>query len=141
MSRGVNWWSCVTAAIASLCCAAVGAIRWLGPADLVQAFVPLGRAPLFVGTLGAVLVYTVVQALPGGRDPLWIPRPPHDGWSAALGFAMLCGSLAAFPIVPDGSLDVIVSAPIMLLATALFIDRLRRVQRQLAQRPFAQQPS
>jgi hypothetical protein len=135
MSRGASWWICLTTIVVGLCCAAIGAVRWLGPAELVQVLAPLGRAPLFVGTLGAVLAYGAVQASRGGRDPVWMPRPPHDGWSTALVVAMLNGTLAAFPITPGGTLDVIVSAPLMLVAAFFFIDRVHRVQRQLARQP------
>jgi hypothetical protein len=99
----------------------------------VQALEPLGRAPLFVGTVGPILAYALVQALPGGRAPVWLRRPPNDGWAIALGAAMLCAALAAWPARRDAPfLEVLVSAPILLAAVGFMIDRQRRVQRLLA---------
>ena len=132
MSRSVYWWLCLVTIVVGICCAAVGAVRWLGPAELVQLLAPLGRAPLFVGTVGTIAVYALVQSLPGGRDPLWIMRPPNDGWTLALGGAMLCASVAGFPATPGGPNDILLSSPFVLVAAFFFIDRMRRVQRQLA---------
>ena len=96
----------------------------------------LGHAPLVVGTLGASLVYALVQSLPGGRDPMWLMRPPNDAWTIALSQASLCGALAAFPTAPGGQLEILLSAPFMIVTTLFFIDRMRRVQRQLVASGF-----
>ncbi|MGZ8376780.1 MAG: hypothetical protein ACXWZS_12590 [Gemmatirosa sp.] len=133
MSRGAYWWICLIATVLSVCCAAVGAVRLLGTPEMILALAPLGRAPLFVGTVAVYCTYFLVQSMPGGREPLWIPRPPHDGWSMALSAALLCASCAAFPITPAGPLEVLFSTPFVLLSAFFLIDRIRRVQRQLAQ--------
>ncbi len=138
MNRGVYWWVCLVTLAVSACGSLVGAIRWLGPDQLVLALAPLGHAPLFVGTVGATCVYAIVQSLPGGRDPLWILRPPNDGWSIALSPASLCGALASFPAMPGGQLEVLLSGPLMIATAFFFIDRMRRVQRQLVASGFTQ---
>ena len=126
-------WVCLVALGTAYLGAAVGAARWLGPDALSEALEPLGRAPLFVGTLGPILAYALVQALPGGRAPVWLRRPPNDGWTIVLGAAMLCAGLAAWPARRGAPfLEVITSTPLLLVAVGLLIDRQRRVQRLLA---------
>ena len=136
MSRGVYWWVCLVTLAVSVCGSLVGTVRWLGPDDLVRSVAWLGHLPLFAGTVGASLVYALVQSLPGGRDPLWMMRPPKDAWTIALGQASLCGALAAFPATPGAPLEVLLSVPFMIVATLFFIDRMRRVQRQLVATGF-----
>ena len=138
MNRGVYWWICLVTLVLSACGSLVGAVRWLGSDELVRSLAWLGHAPLFVGTVGATCVYALVQSLPGGRDPLWIMRPPNDGWSIALSQASLCGALAAFPTTPGAELEILLSAPFMLVTMFFFIDRMRRVQRQLVASGFTQ---
>lgn len=138
MNRGIYWWVCLAALVVSACGAAIGAVRWLGPDGWVLALAPLERAPLFIGTGGALLIYLVTQSLPGGRAPIWLPRPPHDGWTNALSLAMLCATLAAWPSVRGGPSQILASTPLVLLAAFLFIDRMRRVQRQLVAAGFTQ---
>lgn len=140
MHRGVHWWVCLVTLVVSVLGAAVGAVRWLGPDSWVLALAPLGRAPLFLGTVGATCVYALVQSLPGGREPLWILRPPNDGWSIALGQATLCATLAGWPIRPQGPSEILLGTPFMLVTSFFFIDRMRRVQRQLAAAGFTPAP-
>lgn len=135
MTSRVYHWICGATMLVSACGTAVGAARWLGSAELVRALEPLGRMPLFVGTVGVVCVYAVVQSLPGGREPVWIVKPPNEGWMLALLLAALCATLAAHPLTPGGSLDVLVSAPNSIIAALFFLDRHRRVQRRLAESP------
>ena len=101
-------------------------------AVLIRALEPLGRTPLFLGTTGTVGVYAFVQSLPGGRDPLSFRPLTADGWTFALTLAVLCGSLAAFPLAPGRGLDALLSAPLTLVAVFFCVDRGRRVQRAYA---------
>lgn len=133
MSRGVYWWICLVTLVVSACGVAVGAVRWLGPDDLVLALAPLGRAPLFLGTIGAHGSYCLTQSMPGGRAPVWFRRPPNEGWTIVLSQAMLCATLAAFPVTPGGENEILFSGPFVLISALFAIDRMRRVQRQLAQ--------
>ena len=132
MSPVVFRWICGATMVASACGAAVGAVRWFGPEELVRLLAPLGRAPLFVGTLGAHAAYMGVQAIPGGRAPLWFNRPPNDGWATALALALLCAFLAVFPADPGGPLDLLVSTPLLMLTAFFMVDRVRRIQPLLA---------
>ena len=136
MNRGVYWWVCLVTLVVSVLGVAVGAVRWLGPDAWILALAPLGRAPLFLGAVGAVCVYALVQSLPGGREPLWLMRPPSDGWSIVLTQAMLCATLAAWPIRPREPNEILFSTPFMLVTAFFAIDRMRRVQRQLAAAGF-----
>ena len=136
MNRGVYWWVCLVTLVVSVCGSLVGAIRWLGSDHVVRSLAWLGHAPLFLGSVGATLVYALVQSLPGGREPLWIMSPPNDGWVIVLGQAALCGALAAFPTMPSGQLEVLLSGPLTIVTTFFFIDRIRRVQRQLVSSGF-----
>ena len=136
MNRGVYWWVCVVTLVVSVLGAVVGAVRWLGPDAWVLALAPLGHAPLFLGTVGATCVYALVQSLPGGREPLWIMRPPSDGWSIVLTQALLCATLASWPIRPQGPSHIFLSTPLVIVTAFFAIDRMRRVQRQLAAAGF-----
>jgi hypothetical protein len=132
MSSRVYRWICTATMAVSACGAAVGAVRCLGPVEFVRALEPLGRTPLFLGTTGTVGVYAFVQSLPGGRDPLSFRPLTADGWTFALTLAVLCGSLAAFPLAPGRGLDALLSAPLTLVAVFFCVDRNRRVQRAYA---------
>lgn len=136
MNRGLYWWVCLVTLVVSICASLVGAIRWLGPDHLVRSLAWLGHAPLFVGAVGATLVYGLVQSLPGGREPVWLSQPPNDGWSLVLGQAMLCAGLGVWPTVPGGPPEFFRSTPLLLMTVFFFIDRMRRVQRQLAAAGF-----
>ncbi|MDF1505762.1 hypothetical protein [Roseisolibacter sp. H3M3-2] len=125
--------TCLVALAVGCAGAAVGAVRWIGPATWAHALAPLGRAPLFVGTVAPILAYALVQALPGGREPLWLPRAPSDGWSLALCAAMLCAALGVWPARPGPILyEVLASAPMLVVSAGFFADRQLRVRRMLA---------
>ncbi len=128
MSPVVFRWICGATMVASACGAAVGAVRCFGPEALIHLFAPLGRAPLFVGTVGAHAAYLGVQAIPGGRAPIWFNRPPNDGWATALAIALLCAFFAVFPVEPGRPLDLFVSTPFLMLTAFFMVDRVRRIQ-------------
>ena len=132
MSERVPRWICLTALAASASGAVVGALRWLGSDALVQQLESLGRAPVFVGVVGPLCAYFLVQTLPGGRAPLWLVRPPNDGWTIALIVMMLCATLAMFPARRGDTLDVFFALPFIFITLGFFVDRMRRVQQQLA---------
>ena len=129
--RGYRW-ICLASLVGAAAGIAVGAVRWVGPLALVQQLEALGRAPVFVGVVGPLCAYALVQALPGGRAPLWLVRPPNDGWTVVLSLALLCATLAAFPARRGDPVDSLFALPFVLISVAFFIDRIRRVQRDLA---------
>ena len=131
MSERVPRWICLTALAASASGAVVGALRWLGSDALVQQLEPLGRAPIFVGVVGPLCAYALVQLLPGGRAPLWLVRPPNDGWAIALSITMLCATLAMFPARRGAVVESLFALPFILASAGFLIDRTRRVQREL----------
>ena len=133
MSERIPRWICLAALIASAAGIVVGALRWLGPDALVQQLEPLGRAPVFVGVLAPLCAYAIVQVLPGGRAPLWLVRPPNDGWLHVLSAMLLCSTLASFPARRGAPIESLFALPFILVSVGFLIDRMRRVQRELAQ--------
>jgi hypothetical protein len=133
MSERSSRWICFAALAASAVGVVVGALRWLGPLWLVRQLEPLGRAPVFFGVVGPLIAYGFVQMLPGGRAPIWLVRPPNDGWLHVLSFMLLGATLASFPARRGDVVDSLFALPFILVSVALFIDRMRRVQRELAQ--------
>lgn len=132
MSERRPRWICLAALAASAAGVGVGALRWLGPDALVQQLEPLGRAPVFLGVVAPLCAYALVQMMPGGRGPLWLVRPPHDGWTIALSIMMLCATLAMFPARRGDPLDVLFAVPFIFVTLGFLVDRMRRVQRELA---------
>ncbi len=135
MSRRSYKWFAFAALAAAAAGSAVGVVRWLGPDTLVRAVEPLGRAPVFIGVVAPHVAYFLVQLLPGGRDTLWLGRYVGDAWVLVLGQTAFCATVAAFPMRRGDLLDAIFSAPFALISTFFFIDRMRRVQRELAGQP------
>ena len=133
MSERIPRWICLAALAASAAGVAVGALRWLGPDALVQQLEPLGRAPVFFGVLGPLIAYAFVQMLPGGRSPIWLVRPPNDGWLHVLTLMLLGATLASFPARRGDVVDSLFTLPFILVTVGFIIDRMRRVQRELAQ--------
>ena len=132
MSERSYRWTCLATLAAAAAGIAVGAVRWLGADALVQQLAPLGRAPVFVGVVAPLCAYALVQALPGGRAPLWLVRPPNEGWTLVLVLTLLCATLASFPARRGDPVDVFFTLPFTLVSVGFFIDRMRRVQRELA---------
>ncbi len=131
MSERIPRWICLAALIASAAGIVVGALRWLGPDALVQQLEPLGRAPMFVGVVAPLCAYAFVQMLPGGRAPLWLVRPPNDGWTLALSIMLLCATLAMFPARRGEPLDVLFAVPFVFVTVGFLVARMRRVQHQI----------
>jgi hypothetical protein len=131
MSERSPRWICLAALAASAAGVVVGALRWLGSSALVQQLEPLGRTPVFLGVVAPLCAYAIVQMLPGGRAPLWLVRPPNDGWTIALSLTMLCATLAMFPARRGAPVDSLFALPFILTSAGFLVDRLRRVQREL----------